>query len=214
MKFQLVVFDLDGVLVDVQSSWVWVHEYFGVDNRASLRDYVEGRIDDIEFMRRDIALWRSRKKELHISDIENILSTVPLMVGALETISTLKSAGLKTAIVSGGLELLARRVARETGIDMYVANGLKLDSDGYLMGEGDLKVKLKDKGESLKGLLDSANIRTENCVAVGNSFIDIGLFENSGLGIAFNPCDTQVRERADVVVESKDLRAILEHILA
>ena len=35
-----VVFDLDGVLADTISSWVWIHEHFGVNNDVS---YYGGR---------------------------------------------------------------------------------------------------------------------------------------------------------------------------
>ena len=58
-KYDIVVFDLDGVLVDIQSSWDWVHRHFGVDNDESLAQYLAGQIDDLEFMRRDIALSTS-----------------------------------------------------------------------------------------------------------------------------------------------------------
>jgi phosphoserine phosphatase len=54
---KLICFDLDGVLTKVESSWRYVHNYFSVNNEASLKLYLEGKIDDREFMRRDIKLW-------------------------------------------------------------------------------------------------------------------------------------------------------------
>ena len=59
---KLVVFDMDGVLTEYFSSWVRVHEHFGTDNDEALRLYMEGKIDDEEFMRRDIALWTPEMK--------------------------------------------------------------------------------------------------------------------------------------------------------
>ena len=44
---------------------------------------------------------------------------------------------------------------------------------------------------------------------VGDSYNDIDVIRTAGLGIAFN-ADDDVRKAADVVVEGKDLRAILE----
>lgn len=38
------------------------------------------------------------------------------------------------------------------------------------------------------------------------------MFEHSALGIAFCPEDDHVREKADVVVDEKDLRKVLDHL--
>lgn len=213
MKPKLVVFDLDGVLVDIESSWCWVHKYFGVNNDESLRAYLKGEIDDEEFMKRDIALWL-RNGKLKLSELGNILREVPLMGGAKETVSKLSRAGIKTAIISGGLELLATRVKKELGIDYSLANGLAVDRNGFLCGEGILKVALVDKSTPLKQLMNSIGVEQKECVAVGNSRFDCSLFEASGLSIAFNPCDDEVRASANVVIEGKDLSKILPYILA
>lgn len=50
-------------------------------------------------------------------------------------------------------------------------------------------------------------------MAIGNSYGDAGMFEVCGLGIAFNPQDGVVREKADVVVEGDDLREVLDYIV-
>jgi len=39
------------------------------------------------------------------------------------------------------------------------------------------------------------------------------MFEVSGMGIAFNPCDDEVVANADVVIKEKDLSLILPYIL-
>ena len=54
---RLVVFDMDGVLADTPSSWVYVHQAFGVNNRANLDLYLQCEIDYDQFMRRDIRTW-------------------------------------------------------------------------------------------------------------------------------------------------------------
>jgi hypothetical protein len=38
------------------------------------------------------------------------------------------------------------------------------------------------------------------------------MFEHSGLGIAFCPADDLTRQRADAVIEQKDLTMILDHM--
>ena len=43
--FGLVAFDMDGVLVDYESSWTWVHDHFGVKSEESISAFVRGEID-------------------------------------------------------------------------------------------------------------------------------------------------------------------------
>jgi phosphoserine phosphatase len=212
LKYKFVAFDLDGVLVDTFSSWVWMHEHFKVNNDHSLYAYQRGEIDYAEFMRRDIALWLEKKKDMTIADVEEILSAVPMMEGAKDVVEELKKEGVLTAIISCGIEVLANRVAKELGIDFIVANGLVADEDGKLTGEGTLSIELADKGKPLRRLLEENGISREESVAIGNSYGDAGMFAVCGLGIAFNPQDEVVKEKADCVVEGNDLRNIMDCI--
>jgi phosphoserine phosphatase len=212
-KYKLVVFDFDGVIADTISSWVWVHEHFGVNNDASLELYLDDKIDDLEFMRRDIALWRAKKSDIKIKDIENILVNVPIMKGTKETIDRLHATGIHTGIISGGLDIMVHRVAKDLGIDYVLANGLQADDSGKLTGEGILRVELKNKSVPMQRLLDYFKVTPEETVAVGNGHIDVPMFKFAGLKIAFNPDDVIVRENADVVIEKKNLTEILKYIL-
>jgi phosphoserine phosphatase len=209
---KLVVFDMDGVLVDIGSSWVHVHKHFGVDNELSLQAYLKGEIDDMEFIRRDVALWIARDPTLTMERLRQILSTAPLMNGAKETVETLRNNGTKTAIVSAGIDLLAERVAIELKMDMFFANGFVADCTGRLTGEGILNVRLDAKDQKVEMLTDMFGLDKSDVVSVGNSRYDIPMFDASGLGIAFCPEDDDILERADRVVHEKDLRRILDII--
>ncbi len=212
MVYSFGIFDMDGVLIEEVSSWVIIHNHFGVNNERSVKDYIDGRIDDFEFMRRDIALWRKKRHPLHIDDMKEILNNATFMPGAEETFHRLREKGIKTAIVSGGLLCVAKPLAEKLGIDIVLANGLEADENGYLTGEGILNVPLNDKGAVVRDLLKESGIKKEEVFAVGNSYIDVSMFKEVGLGIAFNPDDNVVRREADAIIEEKDLRRILERI--
>lgn len=212
-RFDIVAFDLDGVLVTPESSWVYVHHHFGVSNEVSLKAYLRGEIDDNEFMRRDVALWKKVRPNVKADDINAILDCIAVTEGVKETVAALKAAGIQTAIVSGGLKHLATRVAEMSGIDHVMANGLETDAKGNLAGRGILEVELNKKGLALTRLLRKLRIDPERCAAVGNSFIDVQMFEVSGCGIAFMPVDEEARKGADFVVSKPDLREILPHII-
>jgi phosphoserine phosphatase len=209
---RLVVFDMDGVLADIQSSWVYVHDHFGVNNDHSLYAYLRGEIDDLEFIRRDIHLWKDRDPEVSIDMIRRILASVPLMPGALQAVRQLRESGLKTAIVSAGIDILAERIVDELDIDHQLANGLITDTKGKLSGEGVLRVKLMDKGDAVAQVGRLFRVKPKDIVSVGNSHYDVSMFSRSGKGIAFHPSDEGVKESADAIVEGEDLSGILKFV--
>ena len=52
-------------------------------------------------------------------------------------------------------------------------------------------------------------IKAEESVAVGDGANDVSMLEEAGLGIAFN-AKPVLKEKADVIVDKKDLKEILE----
>lgn len=207
------MFDCDGVLADSGSSWEYVHQSFGVDNNASLAAYLRGEFDDFEFIRRDIRLWFGLFGRVHISKIRGILDNVPIMPGAPEAVGELRKRGIKTAIVSAGLEPLVSRVAQTCGIDIKLSNGLVTDQDGFLTGEGIVQVPLGGKGQVVRELMARLGLRKDECAAIGDRVWDSMMFDEVGTKIAFNPADGEVGDSADVVVRKKDLREVLRYLL-
>jgi phosphoserine phosphatase len=209
---ELVIFDMDGVLANTISSWKYIHDYFGTTNERSVLNYLRGNIDDLEFIKRDVSLWKKNGRFATRNTIQTILSQIPLITGAKECITVLKNNHIKTAIVSAGLDILADRIAHQLGIDYVRANGIKSDTDGRVTGEGILRVQLKYKNEAIKELTGKIGVPFNRCIAVGNSCFDIPMFEICGLGIAFNPEDECVKKAADIVVHGEDLSKILPYL--
>ena len=141
--FGLVAFDMDGVLVDYESSWTWVHDHFGVKSEESIKAFVKGEIDDMEFMRRDIALWLGKRPDLCHVGHRRHTRTAADRGGNPETVDELRWQGIKTVIVSGGLDVVASKIAKRYGFDDWVANGFACDTTGKLTGEGVLRVELQ-----------------------------------------------------------------------
>jgi phosphoserine phosphatase len=203
----LVVFDMDGVLVEERSSWGLVHDLLGTTNEHSHEAYLRGEIDDMEFMRRDIALWLSVMPDLTIDDIRSMMEKATAMNGAEDCIRDLRALGADITILSGGLKLLSGILVQRWGLDGHHANGLEHLPDGRLTGEGILEVPLRDKG----GVL-ARKIMTEGLqgpvITVGDSSVDISMFKRSDLAIAFRPKEERVSKRAHIVIERPDLRSV------
>lgn len=204
-EYKLIIFDMDGVLVDINSSWYYVHKKFGVDSSTNFNNYLKREIDYTEFMRRDIRLWG----KCHITDIQNILNNVPLMKGSKEVTQELKNKGYKLAIISAGIFSLAERVSNELNFDYVFANQLCTDKNNFLTGEGIVMVDLLSKDATFNKLIEIVNVTADQCVSIGDSQFDIPIFNLVGLSIAFNTSDEMTKQAADKSVEAKDLRTIL-----
>lgn len=204
---------MDGVFTLCRSSWAWVHRHYGVNNEESVREYLEGRIDDYEFMRRDIALWRRvLGREVTLEDVEEPIRNIELTPGAAELVKGLKKRGYRVGIISGGLDLLAERLLREgIELDFYLANGVEV-KEGVLTGEGVLRVPLKEKDRVLLSLLETYYPCTETLVVVGDTVVDIPMLRMADLAIAFRPEIEEVAKAAHIRVEGEDLREILKGV--
>ena len=196
---------MDGTLVDVASSWRVVHDHFHDHNDEGLRRFLANEIDDLEFIRMDVRVWWKHAPGLTVPDLERILADVPYMPGARSLVDRLRARGVRTVIVSGGLDVLAHRVGRELGIDHILANGVRTSPDGRIMDEGIVRVPIHGKEGVLAAFQRELGVAPEETASVGNSEIDVGLFRRSRVGIAFLPADDDVRRAATAVVTERDL---------
>lgn len=203
-KYRLVAFDMDGTVISGADSWRKLHEYFGVENQLNFRDFLEKKIDYLEFMRRDIRLWQPPP---HIDEVKKVLLDYEFQPHAKQVIKKLKELGLKISIISAGIDIRAKDVGNKLGIKCTLANGLKVDGKGFLVGEGILRVDLLKKEEALEKVANKFGFKIEECIAVGDSKFDKSFLSAAGLGIAYKPAE-ELKQNADLVIE--DLREILK----
>lgn len=212
-KYDLVIFDMDGTLTSVRSSWWYILNELGADNEEARTAFVNGEIDEQEFMRRDLAQWMAAKPDITMGDVIKMIRNLPLISGIQETVAALHYEDIKCAICSGGLSCAAKMIADEFGFDAYLADDLETDENGRLTGEGIANVDLRDKGASAKKLMERFGATKERTIAVGDSFGDISMFDVTGMSIAVNPKDMEITgARADHVVFTDNLSDILDII--
>jgi phosphoserine phosphatase len=180
-QVQLAAFDMDGTVLEHNSSWVAIHKHFGTEHKgaASLRLYTEGKIDYREFMRRDIGSW---PKGVTNGEIRDILSGYRIRREAPEVFDELRSRGIRTALVTSGIDMLAQEVARELGIDHWLANALKFDRNGILLPQGIGRVDPTRKDVAYKKLLAKIRIPPRRTIAVGDTIYDLAFLKSAGLG--------------------------------
>lgn len=195
---------MDGTVISGLDSWRKLHEYFGVENQLNFREYLEKKIDYAEFMRRDITLWQPPP---HIDEVKKVLLDYEFQPHAKQVIKKLKDLGLKISIISAGIDIRAKDIGDKLGIKCILANGLKIDSKGFLVGEGILRVDLLKKEEALEKVANKFGFTLKECIAVGDSKFDKSFLSAAGLGIAYKPAE-ELKQNADLVIE--DLREILK----
>lgn len=209
-KPRLVVFDVDGTLIKVDSSWRFLHQKLGTwaEGKRYAELFFQGRITYEEWAQLDASLWKNQS----LRKVLQIVNKIPYVDGAQEVIRSLKKSHVKIALLSAGLSLLGERIEKELDIDYSLSNELIARND-FLTGEVKVNVSLNNKDKNLNSILKRFNVKLKECYAVGDDESLIPLFKKVALGIAFNPCSEEVEKNADVVVKSKDLRNILPHIL-
>lgn len=210
MSIRLVIFDVDGTILQAYS-WQHVHQKLGTWNQAKehKQRFFKDQITYQEWARLDAALW----KDQPLTRISQIISQIPYVEGAEQTLKTLKQRGIRTYLLSAGLTQAAERIQRETdAVDAYTSNNLTA-KHGVLTGEVEVDVSFNNKDRHLPRILTQFNLAPRECAAVGDDPTLIPLFKKVALAIAFNPTDNTVAKHANITVKSSNLRDILPHIL-
>ncbi len=210
MDIRLVVFDVDGTLTQHSSIWWRLHELFNTtkEGRIYFDQYFAGDIDYKQWSDLDAALWTGQP----ISVVIDAVNNTKLVPGAKEAIDSLNKHGVKTAILSGGLDVMAESIAKRVGIDFVLTNRL-LHKDGKLLGVVENVVGWADKDQHIHTILEHFNVSLQNTAFVGDGRNDLSVFKIVGLSIAFNPKEDEVAKSADVVIRENDLRAIIPYII-
>ncbi|MCE4606194.1 MAG: HAD-IB family phosphatase [Desulfurococcales archaeon] len=205
-RIRLVLFDVDGVLVDDKSSWQVVHELLGVREEAEFvaRLYMESIIDYLGWMRHDTGLWVKRKR-VHINELRKAFDRIKVKQEAVEASRILHREGYVIGLVSAGIDLLVGRVAKEVGADVWVANKLSYDKRGYLVEGGVPLVPAERKDVIAKRIMGELNADPYETAFIGDSVWDIPAFLVVGLPIGYGE-DEGIRPYVRYII--RDLREL------
>ena len=195
-KIKLVIFDMDGTLLKPRSCWAQIHEHFGTDNRDLLKLYVEHKISDQEFVKADVNTWEeSSDVKVDEKYVNSILDQIEPRDGAEELVAGLHNKGIETIFLTGGITFLADKWAKQWNMKKPLANDLIDGKDGRLMVH--VNASGHAKGPVMDQLLKKMKLSKEDVAAVGDTVVDLPLFERAGLSIAVNTNQKDVFENAD-----------------
>ena len=202
---RLVAFDMDSTLIEAEvidelASLAGV----GREVSAITEQAMRGEIDFSESFRRRVALLEGMDE----SELARVGAELPLTEGAERLVSTLRSLGYKTAILSGGFTYFGELLRERLGIDYVYANELEI-SDGKVTGRvSGTIVDGERKAELLREIARIEGIDMEQVISVGDGANDLPMLSIAGLGIAFR-AKPLVKQSAEQSISTLGLDGIL-----
>lgn len=167
---------------------------------------MNGELEYAESLRSRVALLEG----LPLAEVDQAFEAVRLRPGAADVLRALSTAGVATAILTGGFERGVQAALEREGVavDRVVANRL-IDTDGALTGvvEGPLVEGTKD--DILTAVADEMGVPMADTIAIGDGANDRPMLEVAGLAIGYEPKAVI----ADVVDESVALMPALARLL-
>lgn len=179
---RLAVFDMDSTLIQAEvidelarAAGCW-SAVSAITERA-----MRGELDFVSSFRERMSALRG----LDLAAVDAVAARIQLSPGAPALLATLRATGCRTAIVSGGFDVFARRLQTQLGVDEVHANHLHV-LDGRLTGEVHGRViDAQRKLELLHVLQQQLGLQTQTVLAVGDGANDLPMLGAAGMGLAY-----------------------------
>jgi phosphoserine phosphatase len=208
MSVKLAVFDFDSTLMDGETIDFFAKE-LGIEKEVSVitEAAMAGELDFFESLQQRVGLL----KGLAYKRVEEISHSLPFMPGAKETIATLQAKGIKVVCFSGGFRVATGYAKEVLGFDADFSNVLH-QKDGKLTGLiGGEMMFGSSKGDMLLRLQTLLGIDKAQTLVCGDGANDLSMFAHADKRAAF--CAKEVlKKEANIVIDTKDLTLLLEHI--
>jgi phosphoserine phosphatase len=205
-KKRLLVADMDSTIINVECLDE-LADFAGLKAEISAitERAMRGELEFEGALRERVAML----KGLPVAKLQQAYDErVRLNPGARTLVRTMRGAGARCVLVSGGFTFFTGRVAQAALFHAHRANEL-LEADGRLTGfvaEPILgrEAKLAALNEEAK----AARVDLSGALAVGDGANDLGMIEAAGLGVAYR-AKPIVAAQADAQVRHCDLTALL-----
>jgi phosphoserine / homoserine phosphotransferase len=197
----IVCSDLEGVFVP--EIWVNVSIHTGIDElKLTTRDISDYNV----LMKRRLELLK--KYGLTLRDVQNVISLLKPLPGALEFIDWLRSK-TQLIVVSDTFSEFADPLMRQLGRPTLLCHHLTTDREGNIT---DYNLRQDNGKKHVVEALQSLNYKV---IAIGDSYNDISMLKSADRGILYNPPQSVADENNDlqVVKSYSSLKRIISQLL-
>ena len=213
MKYKLVLFDMDGTLLDGRTIYTLAEKK---EFKNELTSILKSGKKFYEITIEIAKLLKGYKK----SELIKIIREIPLQKDVEKLIKELKKRKIKTAIVTDSYQFVADDLRKRLDLDYAYANNL-ISLNGRFTGRIVIHNNelIKDyinneiysicKSCVLDELCDKLGISEKEVIAIGDGIVDISMLDKAGLGIAFKASE-KVQKHADVT--SSDIINLLNYL--
>ena len=182
----IVCSDLEGVFVP--EIWVNVSSHTGIDElKLTTRDISDYNI----LMHRRLELLK--KYGLTLRDVQNVISLLKPLPGALEFIDWLRTK-TQLIVVSDTFTEFAEPLIRQLGRPTLFCHHLTTDSEGNIT---DYNLRQEDAKKHVVEALQTLNYKV---IAIGDSYNVICMLRKADHGILYNPPQNVADEHNDLKV--------------
>jgi len=203
---RLFLADMDSTMIgqeciDELADFVGLKDHVAAITERAMR----GEIAFEPALRERVALL----KGLPASTVDTVIAErITLTPGGRVLVATMRAAGARTCMVSGGFTLFTDRIAAMIGFDENRANRLEV-AGGTLAGTVAEPIFGRDaKRTALIALRGQLGLDNADTMAIGDGANDIAMIAEAGLGVAFH-AKPKVAELAPARIDHGDLTAML-----
>ena len=196
----IVCCDLEGVWVP--EVWINVSKKTGIEElkltTRDIRDY-----DELMHYRLEIL----DKHNLKLKDIQDVISTIRPLEGALEMINWIKSV-TRLVVVSDTFTEFADPLIRQLDYPLLFCHSLEVNEDNRIIG---YKLRQKDPKRQVIKALKSLNYTV---IAFGDSYNDISMLQEADKAFLYKPPQNVINDFPDFPIASNysEMRDLLEQM--
>ena len=197
----LVCSDLEGVFVP--EIWVSVSQHTGIDElKLTTREISDYNV----LMKRRLELLQ--KYGLTLSDVQNVISLLKPLPGALEFIDWLRTQ-TQLIVVTDSFTEFAEPLIRQLGRPTLLCHHLTTDKEGIIR---DYNLRQED---AKRHVVDALHSLMYKVIAIGDSYNDISMLRKADHGILYNPPQNVADEHPDleVIKTYQSLRRVISQII-
>jgi len=197
----IICSDLEGVFVP--EIWVNVALYTGIEKlKLTTRD-----INDYDVLMKG-RLEILKQNGLTLNDIQQVISKLEPLPGAMEFINWLKSKA-QLIIVSDTFTEFADPLMAKLGRPTLLCHKLTTDASGNITN---YNLRQKDAKRMVTEAFQGLNFKV---IGVGDSYNDISMLRKADTGILFNPPQNVIDDNSDLMVlrSYEDLRSVISGLI-